>query len=128
MICSHAVITVSAYFNDAQRQATKNAGQTVGLEVLRAINEPAAAALAYGLDRSENSVIAVYDLGGETFDISILEMQKDVLEVKSPNGYTHRDEEFDIVLVEHIINSEGQNRAFVTLRDRDQLTLDLVTS
>jgi molecular chaperone DnaK len=100
---------VSAYFNDAQRQATKNAGQTAVLEVLRAINEPAAAALAYGLDCSENSVIAVYNLGGRTFDISILEMQKDILEVKSPNGDMHRGEDFDIVLVEHIINSEGQN-------------------
>ncbi len=76
MIHSHAVVTVPAYFNDAQRQATKDAGQIAGLEVLRVINEPTAAALAYGLDRVENSVIAVYDLGGGTFDISILEMQK----------------------------------------------------
>jgi molecular chaperone DnaK len=103
---SHAVITVPAYFNDAQRQATKNAGQIAGLEVLRVINEPTAAALAYGLDRADNSVIAVYDLGGGTFDISILEMQKGVFEVKSTNGDTHLGgEDFDIVLVEHLINS-----------------------
>ncbi|KAF8266809.1 heat shock protein 70 [Lactarius quietus] len=107
---NHAVITVPAYFNDAQRQATKDAGQIAGLEVLRVINEPTAAALAYGLDRAENSVIAVYDLGGGTFDISILEMQKGVFEVKSTNGDTHLGgEDFDIVLVEHIINSFKKN-------------------
>jgi molecular chaperone DnaK len=101
---NHAVITVPAYFNDAQRQATKDAGQIAGLDVLRVINEPTAAALAYGLDRSDNSVIAVYDLGGGTFDISILEMQKGVFEVKSTNGDTHLGgEDFDIVLVEHIL-------------------------
>lgn len=103
-ISSNAVITVPAYFNDAQRQATKDAGQIAGLEVLRVINEPTAAALAYGLDRADNSVIAVYDLGGGTFDISILEMQKGVFEVKSTNGDTHLGgEDFDIVLVEHIL-------------------------
>ncbi|KAI0067655.1 heat shock protein 70 [Artomyces pyxidatus] len=102
---NHAVITVPAYFNDAQRQATKDAGQIAGLEVLRVINEPTAAALAYGLDRTDNSVIAVYDLGGGTFDISILEMQKGVFEVKSTNGDTHLGgEDFDIVLVNHILN------------------------
>ncbi|TFY66588.1 hypothetical protein EVG20_g4497 [Dentipellis fragilis] len=101
---NHAVITVPAYFNDAQRQATKDAGQIAGLEVLRVINEPTAAALAYGLDRNENSVIAVYDLGGGTFDISILEMQKGVFEVKSTNGDTHLGgEDFDIVLLNHIL-------------------------
>ena len=82
---SHAVVTVPAYFNDAQRQATKDAGTVAGLDVLRVINEPTAAALAYGLDRADNSIIAVYDLGGGTFDISILEMQKGVFEVKSVN-------------------------------------------
>jgi len=103
---NHAVITVPAYFNDAQRQATKDAGQIAGLEVLRVINEPTAAALAYGLDRADNSVIAVYDLGGGTFDISILEMQKGVFEVKSTNGDTHLGgEDFDVVLVEYIINA-----------------------
>ncbi|KAI0090713.1 heat shock protein 70 family [Irpex rosettiformis] len=102
---NHAVVTVPAYFNDAQRQATKDAGQIAGLEVLRVINEPTAAALAYGLDRSDSSIIAVYDLGGGTFDISILEMQKGVFEVKSTNGDTHLGgEDFDIVLVEHILN------------------------
>ncbi|KAH8115375.1 heat shock protein [Phellopilus nigrolimitatus] len=101
---NHAVITVPAYFNDAQRQATKDAGQIAGLEVLRVINEPTAAALAYGMDRSDSSVIAVYDLGGGTFDISILEMQKGVFEVKSTNGDTHLGgEDFDITLVEHIL-------------------------
>ncbi|KAJ3848882.1 heat shock protein 70 family [Lentinula lateritia] len=102
---SHAVITVPAYFNDAQRQATKDAGQIAGLDVLRVINEPTAAALAYGLDKNESSIIAVYDLGGGTFDISILEMQKGVFEVKSTNGDTHLGgEDFDIVLVEHLLN------------------------
>lgn len=103
--CSHAVITVPAYFNDAQRQATKDAGQIAGLDVLRVINEPTAAALAYGLDKTDSAVIAVYDLGGGTFDISILEMQKGVFEVKSTNGDTHLGgEDFDIVLVDHILN------------------------
>ncbi|KAG6920229.1 hypothetical protein DXG01_004998 [Tephrocybe rancida] len=102
---NHAVITVPAYFNDAQRQATKDAGQIAGLDVLRVINEPTAAALAYGLDRADSSVIAVYDLGGGTFDISILEMQKGVFEVKSTNGDTHLGgEDFDVVLVEHILD------------------------
>jgi len=102
---SHAVVTVPAYFNDAQRQATKDAGQIAGLDVLRVINEPTAAALAYGLDRADNAVIAVYDLGGGTFDISILEMQKGVFEVKSTNGDTHLGgEDFDVVLVDYILN------------------------
>ncbi|CUA74550.1 molecular chaperone DnaK [Rhizoctonia solani] len=93
-----------AYFNDAQRQATKDAGTIAGLDVLRVINEPTAAALAYGLDRSDSSVIAVYDLGGGTFDISILEMQKGVFEVKSTNGDTHLGgEDFDVVLVNHLL-------------------------
>ncbi|KAI1791226.1 heat shock protein 70 [Ganoderma leucocontextum] len=101
---NHAVVTVPAYFNDAQRQATKDAGTVAGLDVLRVINEPTAAALAYGLDRADNSVIAVYDLGGGTFDVSILEMQKGVFEVKSTNGDTHLGgEDFDIFLVEHIL-------------------------
>ncbi|KDQ52809.1 hypothetical protein JAAARDRAFT_39796 [Jaapia argillacea MUCL 33604] len=102
---NHAVVTVPAYFNDAQRQATKDAGTIAGLDVLRVINEPTAAALAYGLDKTENSVIAVYDLGGGTFDISILEMQKGVFEVKSTNGDTHLGgEDFDSVLVNFILN------------------------
>src|SRR6202041_1902456 len=84
-----AVITVPAYFNDAQRQATKDAGKIAGLEVMRIINEPTAAALAYGLDRKKNETIAVYDFGGGTFDISILEVGEGVVEVKSTNGDTH---------------------------------------
>ena len=84
-----AVITVPAYFNDAQRQATKDAGQIAGLNVLRIINEPTAAALAYGLDKKKDETIAVYDLGGGTFDISVLEVGEGVVEVKSTNGDTH---------------------------------------
>src|SRR6201998_4307893 len=84
-----AVITVPAYFNDSQRQATKDAGRIAGLEVLRIINEPTAAALAYGLDRKKDETIAVYDFGGGTFDISILEVGDGVVEVKSTNGDTH---------------------------------------
>src|SRR5947208_10417920 len=84
-----AVITVPAYFNDAQRQATKDAGRIAGLEVLRIINEPTAAALAYGLDKKKDETIAVYDFGGGTFDISILEIGQGVFEVKATNGDTH---------------------------------------
>src|SRR5262245_56358859 len=84
-----AVVTVPAYFNDAQRQATKDAGTIAGLNVLRIINEPTAAALAYGLDKKTNETIAVYDFGGGTFDISVLEVGEGVVEVKSTNGDTH---------------------------------------
>ena len=84
-----AVITVPAYFNDAQRQATKDAGRIAGLNVLRIINEPTAAALAYGLDKKKDETIAVYDFGGGTFDISILEVGEGVVEVKATNGDTH---------------------------------------
>lgn len=98
-----AVITVPAYFNDAQRQATKDAGKIAGLEVLRIINEPTAAALAYGLDKSENKTIAVYDLGGGTFDISVLEVGDGVFEVKSTNGDTFLGgEDFDSKIVEYL--------------------------
>lgn len=100
-----AVITVPAYFNDAQRQATKDAGRIAGLEVLRIINEPTAAALAYGLDKSEGKTIAVYDLGGGTFDVSILEIGDGVFEVKSTNGDTFLGgEDFDMRLVEYLVN------------------------
>lgn len=100
----NAVVTVPAYFNDSQRQATKDAGQIAGLNVLRVINEPTAAALAYGMDKSEDKVIAVYDLGGGTFDISILEIQKGVFEVKSTNGDTFLGgEDFDNALVNHLV-------------------------
>jgi molecular chaperone DnaK len=100
---TQAVITVPAYFNDAQRQATKDAGQIAGLEVLRIINEPTAAALAYGLDKQDGKTIAVYDLGGGTFDISILEIGDGVFEVKSTNGDTFLGgEDFDAKLVEYL--------------------------
>ena len=98
---TQAVITVPAYFNDAQRQATKDAGQIAGLEVLRIINEPTAAALAYGLDKNDGKTIAVYDLGGGTFDVSILEIGDGVFEVKSTNGDTFLGgEDFDTTVVE----------------------------
>src|ERR671910_168977 len=98
-----AVITVPAYFNDAQRQATKDAGKIAGLEVLRIINEPTAAALAYGLDKTKTGTIAVYDLGGGTFDVSILEIGDGVFEVKSTNGDTFLGgEDFDMRLVEYL--------------------------
>src|SRR3989454_2179000 len=84
-----AVITVPAYFNDAQRQATKEAGKIAGLEVMRIVNEPTAAALAYGLDKKKDETIAVYDFGGGTFDISILEVGEGIVEVKATNGDTH---------------------------------------
>src|SRR5208283_897772 len=84
-----AVITVPAYFNDSQRQATKQAGEIAGMEVVRIINEPTAAALAYGLDKKKDETIAVFDLGGGTFDISILEVGEGVVEVKATNGDTH---------------------------------------
>ncbi|KAK2741565.1 70-kilodalton heat shock protein [Myotisia sp. PD_48] len=100
----NGVVTVPAYFNDSQRQATKDAGQIAGLNVLRVVNEPTAAALAYGLEKEQDRIIAVYDLGGGTFDISILEIQKGVFEVKSTNGDTHLGgEDFDITLVRHIV-------------------------
>ena len=86
---TQAVITVPAYFNDAQRQATKDAGRMAGLDVLRLVNEPTAAALAYGLDRAKEGTIAVYDLGGGTFDISILKLRDGIFEVQSTNGDTH---------------------------------------
>ena len=91
-----AVITVPAYFNDAQRQATKDAGKIAGLEVLRIINEPTAASLAYGLDKKQNKKIAVYDLGGGTFDVSILELGDGVFEVKSTNGDTFSAASFNL--------------------------------
>ena len=101
-----AVITVPAYFNDAQRQATKDAGQIAGLEVLRIINEPTAAALAYGMDKEDGKTIAVYDLGGGTFDVSILEIGDGVFEVKSTNGDTFLGgEDFDNTIVEYLADA-----------------------
>jgi len=103
---TQAVITVPAYFNDAQRQATKDAGQIAGLEVLRIINEPTAAALAYGMDRDDGKTIAVFDLGGGTFDISILEIGDGVFEVKSTNGDTFLGgEDFDNAIVEYLADA-----------------------
>ena len=103
---TQAVITVPAYFNDAQRQATKDAGQIAGLEVLRIINEPTAAALAYGLEKNDGKTIAVYDLGGGTFDVSILEIGDGVFEVKSTNGDTFLGgEDFDTAVVEYLADA-----------------------
>ena len=103
---TQAVVTVPAYFNDAQRQATKDAGEIAGLEVLRIINEPTAAALAYGMDKEDGKTIAVYDLGGGTFDVSILEIGDGVFEVKSTNGDTFLGgEDFDNAIVEHLASA-----------------------
>ncbi|MES2028145.1 MAG: molecular chaperone DnaK [Pseudomonadota bacterium] len=117
-----AVITVPAYFNDAQRQATKDAGKIAGLEVLRIINEPTAAALAYGLDKSKSGTIAVYDLGGGTFDVSILEIGDGVFEVKSTNGDTFLGgEDFDMRLVGYLAD-EFKKEQGIDLRN-DKLAL-----
>ena len=122
-----AVITVPAYFDDAQRQATKQAGEIAGLNVQRIINEPTAAALAYGLDKSHAHTIAVYDLGGGTFDISILELGEGVIEVKSTNGDTHLGgDDFDQIILDHLaeefkkqegIDLKGDRQALQRLRD-----------
>ncbi|CDK29770.1 unnamed protein product [Kuraishia capsulata CBS 1993] len=102
----NAVVTVPAYFNDAQRQATKVAGDIAGLKVLRVVNEPTAASLAYGLDKQKDGIVAVYDLGGGTFDISILDIEDGVFEVRSTNGDTHLGgEDFDHILVNYILDS-----------------------
>ncbi len=124
---TQAVITVPAYFNDAQRQATKDAGKIAGLEVLRIINEPTAAALAYGLDKKESKTIAVYDLGGGTFDITILEIDDGLFEVKSTNGDTFLGgEDFDMRIVnylaeefkkEHGVDLTGDKMALQRLKD-----------
>lgn len=114
----NAVITVPAYFNDSQRQATKDAGQISGLNVLRVINEPTAAALAYGMDKTEDKIIAVYDLGGGTFDISILEIQKGVFEVKSTNGDTFLGgEDFDNTLVHHLVSEFKKDQGIDVTKD-----------
>ncbi|HJN04217.1 MAG TPA: molecular chaperone DnaK, partial [Alphaproteobacteria bacterium] len=124
---AQAVITVPAYFNDAQRQATKDAGKIAGLEVLRIINEPTAASLAYGLDKHEGQTIAIYDLGGGTFDVSILEIGDGVFEVKSTNGDTFLGgEDFDMRLVDYLadefkkeqgIDLRGDNMALQRLKE-----------
>ena len=119
---TQAVITVPAYFNDSQRQATKDAGKIAGLEVLRIINEPTAAALAYGLDKHESGIIAVYDLGGGTFDISVLEIGDGVFEVKSTNGDTFLGgEDFDKCIIDYLAD-EFKKEQGVDLRE-DPLAL-----
>jgi len=116
---TQAVITVPAYFNDAQRQATKDAGKIAGLEVLRIINEPTAAALAYGLDKKHSGAIAVYDLGGGTFDISILEIGDGVFEVKSTNGDTFLGgEDFDNRLVEYLASEFKKEHGIDLTKDK----------
>jgi molecular chaperone DnaK len=119
---TQAVITVPAYFNDSQRQATKDAGRIAGLEVLRIINEPTAAALAYGLDKKENETILVFDLGGGTFDVSILEVGEGLVEVKSTNGDTHLGgDDWDQRLVDHVAD-EFKRESGIDLRlDRQAL-------
>jgi molecular chaperone DnaK len=116
---TQAVITVPAYFNDAQRQATKDAGKIAGLEVLRIINEPTAAALAYGLDKKKAGTIAVYDLGGGTFDVSILEIGDGVFEVKSTNGDTFLGgEDFDMRLVEYLATEFKKEQGIDLTKDK----------
>lgn len=122
---ANAIVTVPAYFNDAQRQATKDAGQIAGLNVLRIINEPTAAALAYGMDKTADRTIAVYDLGGGTFDISILEIASGVFEVKATNGDTHLGgEDFDETLSKYIIE-EFQKTTGIDLK-KDKMALQRV--
>ncbi|KAG7877283.1 hypothetical protein KL938_004039 [Ogataea parapolymorpha] len=115
----NAVVTVPAYFNDAQRQATKDAGAIVGLNVARVVNEPTAAALAYGLEKTDTNVVAVFDLGGGTFDISILDIDNGVFEVKSTNGDTHLGgEDFDIALVRYIVDAFKKESGIDLQNDR----------
>ncbi|MBX7245254.1 MAG: molecular chaperone DnaK [Candidatus Sumerlaeaceae bacterium] len=115
---TQAVVTVPAYFNDSQRQATKDAGRIAGLEVLRIINEPTAAALAYGLDKKKDETIAVYDLGGGTFDISVLELGDGVFEVKSTNGDTHLGgDDFDALLIDYIADEFKKDNAIDLRKD-----------
>jgi molecular chaperone DnaK len=116
---TQAVITVPAYFNDSQRQATKDAGKIAGLEVLRIINEPTAAALAYGLDKREAGTIAVYDLGGGTFDVSVLEIGDGVFEVKSTNGDTFLGgEDFDMRIVDYLAEEFKKEQAIDLRKDK----------
>jgi molecular chaperone DnaK len=117
---TQAVITVPAYFNDAQRQATKDAGKVAGLEVLRIINEPTAAALAYGLDKKKDEKIAVFDLGGGTYDISILELGDGVFEVKATNGDTHLGgDDFDQKIIDWLVEEfKRRTRASTCRRTR----------
>jgi molecular chaperone DnaK (HSP70) len=115
---TQAVITVPAYFNDAQRQATKDAGKIAGLEVLRIINEPTAAALAYGLDKKKDEKIAVYDLGGGTYDISILELGDGVFEVKATNGDTHLGgDDFDQKIIDWLVEEFRKDQGIDLSKD-----------
>ncbi|MCL5064324.1 MAG: molecular chaperone DnaK [Firmicutes bacterium] len=119
---TQAVITVPAYFNDAQRQATKDAGKIAGLEVLRIINEPTAAALAYGLDKKQNETILVWDLGGGTFDVSVLEVGEGVFEVKSTSGDTHLGgDDYDMKLVDYIAAEFQRDQGIDLRKDRQAL-------
>jgi molecular chaperone DnaK len=114
-----AVVTVPAYFNDAQRQATKDAGRIAGLDVKRIINEPTAAALAYGLEKKRNEKVAVFDLGGGTFDVSILEIGEGVFEVKSTNGDTHLGgDDFDKVIMDYIADEFKKSNGIDLRNDR----------
>ncbi|MCY4300446.1 MAG: molecular chaperone DnaK [Aestuariivita sp.] len=116
---SQVVITVPAYFNDAQRQATKDAGKIAGLEVLRIINEPTAAALAYGLDKKKSQTIAVYDLGGGTFDVTVLEIEDGLFEVKSTNGDTYLGgEDFDMRIVNHLADEFKKENGVDLTKDK----------
>ncbi len=119
---TQAVITVPAYFNDSQRQATKDAGKIAGLEVLRIINEPTASALAYGLDKKNDETILVFDLGGGTFDVSVLEVGEGVVEVKATNGDTHLGgDDWDAVLIEYIIDEFKKAQGIDLHKDRQAL-------
>ena len=119
---TQAVITVPAYFNDSQRQATKDAGKIAGLEVLRIINEPTAAALAYGLEKKENETILVWDLGGGTFDVSVLEVGEGVIEVKSTNGDTHLGgDDWDQRVVDWIADEFRKEQGVDLRQDRQAL-------
>src|SRR6266508_3401930 len=116
---TQAVITVPAYFNDSQRQATKDAGKIAGLEVMRIVNEPTAAALAYGLDKKKDEQVAVYDLGGGTFDVSILELGQGVFEVKATNGDTHLGgDDFDQRVIDWIAEEFRKEHGIDLRRDR----------
>ncbi|HEX2208770.1 MAG TPA: Hsp70 family protein, partial [Longimicrobium sp.] len=115
---TQAVVTVPAYFNDAQRQATKDAGKIAGLDVLRIINEPTAAALAYGLDKKKEEKIAVYDLGGGTYDISILELGEGVFEVKATNGDTHLGgDDFDQRIIDWLVEEFRRDQGIDLSKD-----------
>merc|ERR1719491_1273558 len=117
-----AVVTVPAYFNDSQRQAIKDAGKIAGLEVLRIVNEPTAASLAYGLEKKDNETIMVFDLGGGTFDVSVLEVGDGVCEVLSTNGDTHLGgDDFDKVVVDWLVEDFKQKEGIALLKDKQAL-------